>query len=72
MAVAKAKKKVPFAKLKGLRAERGISMARMAKIIGVSESAYIARETGKREFKVSEAVQISKYFETPMEEIFFN
>lgn len=65
-------KKVTFAKLKGLRAEHGVSMAKMAKVIGISESAYIARETGRREFKISEARTISKYFKSSMEEIFFN
>ncbi|WP_407310618.1 helix-turn-helix transcriptional regulator [Desulfosporosinus sp. SB140] len=72
MVVASKNKKVTFAKLKGLRAEHGISMARMAKVIGISESAYIARETGRRDFKVSEARTISKYFKSTMEEIFFS
>jgi DNA-binding XRE family transcriptional regulator len=30
-------KKIPFAKIKGLRAERQMSMADMAKILGMSE-----------------------------------
>ncbi|EGW36506.1 helix-turn-helix domain-containing protein [Desulfosporosinus sp. OT] len=72
MAVASKAKKITFAKLKGLRAERGVSMAKMAKIIGISESAYIARETGRREFKMSEARVMSKYFSLPIEEIFFS
>lgn len=72
MAVATKNKKITFAKLKGLRAEHGVSMAKMAKILGISESAYIARETGRREFKISEAKVISKYFKSSMDDIFFS
>lgn len=66
------KKEITYAKLKGLRAQYGLSMADMARILGMGESTYISRENGKREFKVSEAKIICEHFKTSAEEIFFN
>lgn len=64
-------KKVTHAKLKALRAQYGLSQVDMARILGICEVSYLSKENGKREFKVSEARIISKYFKIPAEEIFF-
>ena len=66
------KKVITYARLKGLRAQSGESMADLARILGMSESTYISRENGKREFKVSEAKIICEHFNTSAEEIFFS
>jgi len=63
-------KKVPFAKVRGLRAERKISQADMAKVLGISESSYSSRENGKREWMISEMFTMSDYFKLPMDDIF--
>jgi len=65
--------KVTNSKVKGLRAEYGLSSADMAAIIGVSEQSYLARENGLRDFKVSEARKIKIRFKLDsVENIFFN
>lgn len=63
-------KKVPYAKLKGLRAERDMSMEDMARLLGVSESTYLARENGKRDWLSSEMFKLSSFFKLTMDEIF--
>ena len=63
-------KKIPYAKLKGLRAERGLTMADMAKIVGISEGAYLHKENNKRDFLVSEMLILRKYFKTTLDELF--
>ena len=64
-------KKVPNANLKGLRAERGLSMADMARILGISETSYLAKENDKRNWKSDEMFALRKYFKLPLDEIFF-
>lgn len=65
-------KKIPFARLKGLRAEHGISMASMAKIVGISEVSYLHKENGKVDFKASEMAILKKYFKVSADELFFS
>lgn len=65
-------KKIPFARLKGLRAERGLTMADIAKIIGISEGSYLAKENGRNDFKSSEMSILRKYFKTSADELFFD
>lgn len=64
-------KRIPNASLKGLRAERGLSMADMAKVIGISETSYLAKENNQRDWKSSEMFIMSKYFKLPLDYIFF-
>lgn len=64
-------KKVPYARLKGLRAERGLSMADMAKILGISETSYLAKENNTRDWKSSEMFILRNYFKLPLDNIFF-
>ncbi len=65
-------KKMLFPRLRGLRAERGLSLESMGKICGISEQSYMDRENGKREFKRSEMGKIRDYFKVSIEEIFYN
>lgn len=62
----------PLYKLRALRAEHGLTQAKMAKIIGISEPTYCQKEIGKREFTLKECKIISDYFGKPIEYIFFN
>lgn len=65
-------RKLPHATLKGLRAEQGISMVAMGKIIGCSESAYLAKENGKRDWKSTEMGILCRYFKRSANELFFD
>jgi len=65
-------KKIPFAKIKGLRAERQMSMADMAKILGMSEGSYLARENGSKEWKGSEMIFVARYFKKSLDELFMS
>lgn len=65
-------KKLPHARLKGLRAEQGISMAQMAKIVGCSEGSYLAKENGTRDWRSSEMGILRRYFKTTSDELFFD
>ena len=66
------KRKIPNGKLKGLRAERGLSQVEMAKILGVSEGTYVAKENGLRDFSITEAGILRKFFKISSDEIFFS
>lgn len=63
-------KKIPFARLKGLRAERDLSMADMAKIVGMSEGSYLAKENGTRDWKSSEMTIMARYFKSTLDDLF--
>ena len=63
-------KRVPYAKLKGLRAERDMSMVDMARVLGISEGTYMARENGKRDWLSSEMFKLSSFFKLKMDDIF--
>ena len=65
------KKKQPNASLKALRASYGLSMAAMAKILGISETSYLAKENNKRDWRSSEMFMMRKYFKLSLDEIFF-
>ena len=65
-------KKIPYAKIKGLRAERQMSMADMSKILGMSEGSYLARENGNKEWKSSEMIFISRYFKESLDTLFLS
>jgi len=65
-------KKIPYAKIKGLRAERGMGMADMAKILGMSEGSYLARENGTKDWKSSEMTAMAKYFKESLDVLFLS
>ena len=68
--MAETNEEVPNARLRGLRAEKKLSQGDMAEILGISESAYLAKENGKRDFKSSEMIAVKRYFKLNAEEIF--
>lgn len=63
-------KKIPYARLKGLRAEKGLSQANLAKIIGISEGSYLAKENGTKDWKSSEMIIIARYFKSSLDDLF--
>ncbi len=64
--------KIHFAKLKGRRAELGLSMFDMAKKLGIAESTYLSKENGKRDFTLSECKAIGKILNENPSRIFFD
>lgn len=58
-------------KLVQLRDERELSQKKVARDIGLSESAYRKKEAGVTEFKASEMEKLSSYFGMSAQEIFF-
>lgn len=63
--------KVKNAWLKGLRAEYGLTQAKMAEKIGISERAYQDIEAGKRDMKISLAKKIKEVFSLATVEGYF-
>jgi DNA-binding XRE family transcriptional regulator len=66
------KKKICFTRLKGRRAELGLSMLDMSKRLGMAESTYLAKENGKRDFTLSECKAIGKILNEKPGRIFFD
>lgn len=64
-------KKIPNPILKGLRAQRGLSQEAMSKVLGISETSYVSKENGKRDWKSSEMFMMSKFFNCTLDAIFF-
>jgi len=65
------KKKRPNASLKALRASYGLSMLAMSKILGISETSYMAKENNKRDWRSSEMFMMRKFFKLSLDAIFF-
>lgn len=59
-------------KLKGLRAEHGLTQADLAELLGVTRQTYSEKENGNQPFKADELFIISGYFDKPIEEIFLS
>lgn len=60
-----------FKRLKALRAERGLTQAQMAKIIGIGEDTYRKKENGVREFTLSEVARAKEKLEIDPQYYFF-
>lgn len=59
--------------LKKLRVNKKVTLLQMSKLLGYnSPNAYSRKEKGERKFTLDEAEKISKFFNLPIEEIFFN
>jgi DNA-binding XRE family transcriptional regulator len=59
--------------LKQLRADRGISISKMAEIIGVKTiGAYYKKESGLNNFSLLDSKKISDYFGLTINDIFFS
>ncbi len=54
-----------------LRKSKGFSQKEFAEKIGVSSSLIALYETGKRKPKLERAIVIAKYFNVPVENIYF-
>jgi len=63
-------KKIPSAKIKGLRAERGMSQADLAKIIGITAGSLQLKEDGKYDWKSSEMFTMRRFFKVSLDELF--
>ena len=63
-------KKIPSARIRGLRAERGMSQADLAKIVGITEGSYCLKESGKFDWKSSEMFILRRYFKSSLDELF--
>jgi len=63
-------KKIPYAKLKGLRAERGLFQADIAKIVGISDVSYQRREAGELDWHLTEMLILRRYFKLSMDDLF--
>ena len=59
-----------FSELRGLRVANGLTQEEMAEILGITSTSYHFKETGKREFKVSEANKIINLLDVDYEDIF--
>lgn len=59
-------------KLKGLRAEQGLTQSDMANMLGVTRQTYTEKENGNQSFKAEELFIIAAYFDKPIEEIFLS
>lgn len=57
-------------KLKGKRVEHGYSQHELAKLLGISTNAYNLKETGKREFRMSEIDLLLELLDCKYEDIF--
>lgn len=58
-------------KLRLLRKKKGISQAQAAKAIGITTSYYGMIELGIRNPRLELAIKLAKYFNSSVEEIFF-
>ena len=58
--------------LRDLRKERGLNQAELAEVLEVSRQSIIAIEADKYDPSLPMAYRLAAYFDTPVEEIFFN
>lgn len=63
--------KVNLNKLRGLRAELGLTQEEIADKIGISKHSYNRKERGVRKFTLVEAKKLADLFGLSIEEIFF-
>ncbi|MGE6379020.1 helix-turn-helix transcriptional regulator [Peribacillus muralis] len=52
------------------RRENRLTQERAAQIISISAQSYYLKETGKRDFSLTEAQLLAKYFKTSMDNLF--
>lgn len=50
---------------------RGISQAKMAHLLGISENTYINKEKGETKFYIDEACKFSEIVDIPLKNIIF-
>lgn len=52
------------------RRERRLKQRELAKILNISSVAYSQKETGKSDFKLSEAITLANHFKMSLDELF--
>lgn len=57
-------------KLRGKRAELGLSQAKIADMLGIETCTYSAKELGKRSFNIKEVIQLLSILNCKFEDIF--
>lgn len=57
-------------KLKGKRAEKGITQKEISKMLNMAIATYNLKENGTREFSMSECIKIMKILDCKFEDIF--
>ncbi|WP_073393498.1 helix-turn-helix transcriptional regulator [Clostridium magnum] len=57
--------------MKELRIKNNLTQKTMAKFLNLTVPAYSRKENGQRSFTIDEAVKLSKFFKTSIEELFF-
>lgn len=60
-----------FTRLKGFRAEKGLTQKQMAETLGMNEDTYRKKENGKREFTLSEVAKAKEVLGIDPEYYFF-
>ncbi|HCT6554223.1 TPA: helix-turn-helix transcriptional regulator [Enterococcus faecalis] len=60
-----------FTRLKGFRAEQGLTQKQMAENLGMNEDTYRKKENGKREFTLSEVAKAKEKLGIDPEYYFF-
>ncbi|MBD9843860.1 helix-turn-helix transcriptional regulator [Enterococcus faecalis] len=60
-----------FNRLKGLRAERGLTQVDMAKLLGMNPVTYRKKENGERDFTLREVAKAQKVLEIDPQYYFF-
>ena len=58
-------------KLYFIRKENKLRQADMAKVLNISEQSYYLKETGKRDFNLTEAIRLAKYYGSTLDELFW-
>lgn len=58
-------------KLKSQRALNECTQSDIAKMLGISVTSYSCKESGKKDFTLSEAKKIADYFKITIDKLFF-
>lgn len=59
-------------KLKAKRVEKGLTQRDISKLLNMAISTYNLKEVGKREFTMTECIEIMKILDCKFEDIFLN
>lgn len=60
-----------YSNLRKLRHERKVNIGDMLKLLNINKPTYYRKEVGNIKFSLEEAKKIAKYFNMPIEEVFF-
>lgn len=65
------RKREPFFRLKGLRAELDMTQEDMAKVAGINEDTYRRKENGERDFTLTEIIHMADSLNLDINYYFF-